>query len=152
MSLNRGLLIRWMFSLQASPTQIFIDCSYAVSSFVFFILILRPKWFLFIFSSPSQCRNIFGSTCHSKHAMFKESFIEHYGKIVGFTKPSETWFDGNLWLLRLKQPMLMCVCKPKFVKKKKHREVVLVLQKECVWYCVFSVCLAFHLIMQLIYW
>ncbi len=44
----------------------------------------------------------------------------------------------------------MCICKPKFVKKRKHQDVVLVLQKECVWNYVFAVCQAFHPIMQLI--
>ncbi len=54
--------------------------------------------------------------------MFEECSIEHFGKMVGFTKPSKTWFGGNLiallHLLRLKQAMMMCVCNPKFVKKK----------------------------------
>ncbi len=85
------------------------------------------------FSSQSQCRNIFSSTRHSEHAMFKECSIEYYGKVVGFTKPSETQFGGNLIaalrLLCLKKALLMCIRKPKFVKKRKHRDVVLVLRR-----------------------
>ncbi len=83
------------------------------------------------FSSPPQCKKIFGSNRHSEHATFKECSIEHFGKVVGFTKPSKTQFGGNLiaalQLLLLKQALLMCIRKPKFVKKKKHGDAVLVL-------------------------
>jgi len=55
--------------------------------------------------------------------MFKECFIEHFGKLVGSTKPSETQFSGNLIaalrLLRLKVTLLMCIRKPEFIKKYK---------------------------------
>ncbi len=78
------------------------------------------------FSSPPQCRNIFGLTRHSEHAMFKECSIEHFGKEVGFTKPSETQFGGNLiaalQLLRLKQALLMCVSASPSLSRRKSIE------------------------------
>jgi hypothetical protein len=50
-----------------------------------------------------QCRNIFGSTCHGPHAIFKKHSIMHYNHIyIGFIKISECRMAGELiGLLRL---------------------------------------------------
>jgi hypothetical protein len=50
-----------------------------------------------------QCRNIFGSTCHGPHAIFKKHSIMHNNCIyIGFIKISECHMAGDLiGLLRL---------------------------------------------------
>lgn len=122
-------------------------------------LLMSRQSQVYIRRPPKMLQNSFPgkkpvSTRHSEYAMFQECVQEHYGRVLGFTKPSETRFGGNLIaalrLLRLKAPLLMCIRKPQFVKRNKHRNIVIALQKECVWDFVFAVCRAFHPIMQLI--
>jgi hypothetical protein len=50
-----------------------------------------------------QCRNIFGSTCHGPHTIFKKHCIMHNNSIyIGFIKISECCMAGELiGLLRL---------------------------------------------------
>ncbi len=86
--------------------------------------------------------------------MFKECSIDHFGKLAGLTKQSETQFGWNLIAalqnVSLEETLLMCICKSKFVMNKKHLDDALVLEKENKWGYVFAVCHAFHLIMQMI--
>ncbi len=44
----------------------------------------------------------------------------------------------------------MFISKPQFVRKNKNHNIVIALQKECVWDFVFAACHVFHPIMQLI--
>jgi hypothetical protein len=50
-----------------------------------------------------RCRNIFGSTCHGPHAIFKKhSIVHNNGIYIGFIKISECCMAGELiGLLRL---------------------------------------------------
>lgn len=66
-----------------------------------------------------QCRNIFGSTCHGPHAIFKKQPIMHNNRIyIGFIKISECCMSGELigllCLLRLKDILRATIASKEF--------------------------------------
>mmetsp|Transcript_4529 Transcript_4529/g.9435 ORF Transcript_4529/g.9435 Transcript_4529/m.9435 type:complete len:217 (-) Transcript_4529:1547-2197(-) len=71
----------------------------------------------------SILRNIFGSTRHAEHAMFRQCAKEHTkGVLVSFTRVAGTRMCGHLIaalrLLRLKPALLACVHTPEFLRAK----------------------------------
>ncbi len=87
--------------------------------------------------------------------MFKECSRENNNRIpLGFVKPSECRIAGKivaaLRVLCLKRALQQCIKKPQFLCLKMHKQVVVVLQKECVGDFLFAVCHAFYPIMRLV--
>ncbi len=109
-----------------------------------------------VLNLPLKLRNIFGSTCHSEHSMFKEEAPKFFKNCkVGFIKPSECRMAGEiiafLSLIRLKPTLQSLVKSPEFLELNKHRKVTIAIRKECIWdyyfaYFVMHLCYnAYHL-------
>jgi hypothetical protein len=76
---------------------------HVVSLFLFKDIFIKMPVFQCLSQFSKQCRNIFGSTCHSHHAIFKKHSIMHNNcTYIGFIKISECCMAGELiGLLRL---------------------------------------------------
>ncbi len=91
------------------------------------------------------CRNIFGSTCHGPHAIFKKHSIMHNNHIyIGFIMISECCMAGELIgllrLLRLRDILWATIASKEFkdICEKSFRREVIVLENNELWKYVFT--------------
>jgi hypothetical protein len=98
-----------------------------------------------------QCRNIFGLTHHSPHAIFKKHSIMHNNCIIiGFIKISKCRIAGDLIgllrLLRLRDILRVTIASKEFQDiwaKGSWREVI-VLENNEFWKYLFSLCCSLY--------
>jgi hypothetical protein len=93
------------------------------------------------------CNNIFGSTCHGPHAIFKKHSNMHNNRIyIGFIKISECCMAreliGLLCLLRLRDILRATIAFKEFqdIRAKGFWREVIVLENNEFWKCLFSLC------------
>ena len=101
-------------------------------------------------------RNVFGSTCHSEHSMFKKVSKQHnQGQYLGFVKPSECQMAGEiiacLRLIRLKPTLQAVITLAEYLTLKRHRDLAMVLSKETVWDYLFAIACAFYPLMRIVH-
>jgi hypothetical protein len=94
-----------------------------------------------------QCRNIFGLTCHSPHAIFKKHSIMHNNHIyIGFIKISECRMArelfGLLHLLRPRDILRATIVSKEFkdIWEKTFQREVIVLENNEFWKYLFTLC------------
>ena len=93
------------------------------------------------------CRNIFGSTRHGPHAIFKKhSIVHNNGIYIGFIKISECRMVGELigllCLLRLRNILRATIALKEFkeIWEKTFQREVIVLENNEFWKYLFSLC------------
>ncbi len=104
-----------------------------------------------------QCRNIFGSTCHGPHAMFKKHSIMHNNCIyIGFIKISEYHMAGELIgllrLLRLRDILRATIASKEFedIREKTFRREGIVLENNEFWKYLFTLCRSLYAPMHIL--
>ncbi len=104
------------------------------------------------------CRNIFGSTCHSPHAIFKKHSIMHNNCIyIGFIKISECRMAGELIgllrLLRLRDILRVTIASKDFkdIWEKTFRREVIVLENNEFWKYLFTLCCSLYAPMRILW-
>jgi hypothetical protein len=105
-----------------------------------------------------RCRNIFGSTRHGPHAIFKKNSIMHNNCIyIGFIKISECRMAGELigllCLLRLRQDILRATIVSKELKDiwaKCFQREVIVHENNEFWKHLFTLCYSLYATMRIL--
>jgi hypothetical protein len=104
-----------------------------------------------------RCRNIFGSTCHGPHAIFKKHSIVHNNCIyIGFIKISEYRMAGELIgllpLLRLRDILRATIASKEFkdIWEKTFRRDVVVLENNEFWKYLFTLCRSLYAPMHIL--
>jgi hypothetical protein len=112
-------------------------------------IILAKKHQVDLFKNLSnfckRYRNIWGSTCHAVHAMFKRCTRKHSKRIfVGFIKPSECRMGGELIsllrLLHLKDAFRSTINSKEFLGLNNFKEECCVLNNDNFWMYLFLMC------------
>jgi hypothetical protein len=99
----------------------------------------------------NQCRNIFGSTCHRPHAIFKKHSIMHNNRIyIWFIKISECRMAreliGLLHLLRLRDFLRATIAskESKDIWETSFQRKVIVLENNEFWKYIFTLCCSLY--------
>ncbi len=105
-----------------------------------------------------QCRNIFGSTCHGPHAIFKKHSIMPnnciYIKFIKISKCRTTGeLIGLLCLLRLRDILRVTIASKEFkdVWAKSFWREVIVLENNEFWKYLFTLCHSLYAPMRIIW-
>ena len=104
-----------------------------------------------------RCRNIFGSTCHGPHAIFKKHSMIHNNNVyIGFIKISECRMAGELIgllrLLRLREIIKSTIASKEFQDNwlKTFRRECLVLENNEFWKYLFTLCRSLYAPMRIL--
>jgi len=104
-----------------------------------------------------RCRNIFGSTHHGPHAIFKNHSMLHNKNVyIGFIKISECRMAGELigllCLLRLRKIIKSTIASKEFqeIWLKNFRRECLVLENNEFWKYLFTLCRSLYAPMQIL--
>jgi hypothetical protein len=101
------------------PRMTIVHVAEHVDSLFFKDIFTKMQVLQCLSQSSKQCRNIFGSTCHQPHAIFKKHFIMHNNCMYsGFIKISEYCMAGELsgllCLLRLRNILWVTIASKEF--------------------------------------
>ena len=113
--------------------------------------------FIHIAKFVKRCRNIFGSTRHGPHALFKKYSKEHNGGIyLGFIKVSECRMAGELIallrMLRLKDALRATIRSAEYLQNhaRLFRRENIFLESDEFWKYIFTFCRALYSPMRIL--
>jgi hypothetical protein len=122
-----------------------------VVSLIFKDIFTKVPVFQCLSQFSKQCRNIFGSTRHGPHAIFKKHSIMHNNCIyIGFIKISECHMAGELIgllrLLRLRDILRATIASKEFkdIRGKTFQIEVIVLENNEFWKYLFTLCCSLY--------
>ncbi len=143
---NAGKLV----SITLPHITVVHGAEHVVSLFFKDIFIKMPV-FQFLSQFLKQCRNVFGSTRHGPHAIFKKHSIMHNNCIyIGFIKISECRMAGEpiglLRLLRLRDIFRATIASKEFkdIWANSFRREVIVLENNEFWKYLFTLCCSLY--------
>jgi hypothetical protein len=122
-----------------------------VVSLFFKDIFTKMPVFQYLSQFLKRCRNIFGSTHHGPHAIFKKHSIMHNNCIyIGFIKISECRMAGELIgllrMLKLRDILRATIASKEFkeIWEKTFQREVIVLENNEFWKYLFTLCLSLY--------
>jgi hypothetical protein len=117
-----------------------------VVSLFFKDIFTKMPLFQYLSQFSKRCQNIFGSTCHGPHAIFKKHSIMNNCIYIGFIKINECHMAGELIgllrLLRLRDILRATIASKDFkdIWEKTFRREVIALENNEFWKYLFTLC------------
>ena len=127
------------------PMQEMCQFAKLVSNIVCLLTLSNVSINCYFISLLLQLRNVFGSTCHAPHAVFKKiSKVHNNGRVLQFIEPSECRMGGEalqlLRILRLKDTIMEAVMSKVFVECKKFHFIGQIVKHDGFWDLLLAIC------------
>ncbi len=139
------------------PRITVVHCAEHVVSLFFKDIFTKMPVFQCLSQFSKRCRNIFGSTHHGPHAIFKKHSIMHKNCIcIGLIKINECRMAreliGLLRLLRLRDILRATIASKEFkdIRGKTFQREVIVLENNDFWKYLFTLCHSLYAPMRIL--
>jgi hypothetical protein len=137
------------------PMQEMCQFAKLVSNIVCLLTLSNVSINCYFISLLLQLRNVFGSTRHAPHAVFKKiSKVHNNGRILQFIEPSECRMGGEalqlLRILRLKDTIMESVMSKVFIECKKFHFIGQIVKHDGFWDLLLAICQLWYPLFRLL--